>query len=67
MMISGVTYLAEPAGRRWNPERTVWQLRYDRVLALGLKTRIVDEPASNTGCPGSRGEHLHADARAASR
>jgi hypothetical protein len=55
------------AGGTWNPERRVWQLRYDRAVALGLKSRIVDEPASNTGCPPSRGEHLHADTRAASR
>jgi hypothetical protein len=55
------------AGATWNPERRVWQLRYDRAVALGLKSRIVDEPASTTGCPPSRGEHLHADARAASR
>jgi len=45
----------------------VWQLRYDRVVALGLSTRIVDEPASNSGCLGSSGENLRADARAASR
>ena len=31
----------------WNPDRKVWQLRYDRVVALGLNGRIVDEPASN--------------------
>ena len=55
------------AGGTWNPERRVWQLRYDRVDALGLKSRIVDESASNTGCPPSRGEYLHADARTASR
>jgi hypothetical protein len=55
------------AGGTWNPERRVWQLRHDRVVALGLKTRIVDEPASNTGCSPSRGEHLHADAWTASR
>jgi len=55
------------AGGTWNPERGVWQLRYDRVVALGLKSRIVDEPASNSGCPGSSGEHLHADAPTASR
>jgi len=34
------------AGGTWNPERRVWQLRYDRVVALGLHNRIVDEPAS---------------------
>ena len=55
------------AGGTWNPERRVWQLRYDRVVALGLNSRIVDEPVSNCGCPGSSGENLHADARAASR
>ena len=55
------------AGGTWNPERRVWQLRYDRVVALGLNRRIVDEPASNSGCPRSSGENLHADARAASR
>ncbi len=51
----------------WNPERRVWQLRYARVVALGLNSRIVDEPASNSGCPRSSGENLHADARAPSR
>jgi hypothetical protein len=55
------------AGGTWNPERRVWQLRYDRVVALGLNSRIVDEPASHSGCPGSSGENLHADARAPSR
>lgn len=50
-----------------NPERRAWQLRYDRVLALSLNTRIVDEPASNSGCPGSSGGNLHAGARAPSR
>src|SRR5712692_8255094 len=34
------------AGGTWNPERRVWQLRYGRVVALGLHGRIVDEPAS---------------------
>jgi len=55
------------AGGTWNPERRVWQLRYDRVVSLGLNSRIVDEPASNSGCPGSSRENLHADARAPSR
>jgi len=50
------------AGGTWNPERRVWQLRYDRVVALGLNGRIVDEPASNSGCQGSSGENLYADA-----
>jgi hypothetical protein len=55
------------AGGAWNPQRRVWQLRYDRVVALGLNSRIVDEPASNSGCPRSSGENLHADAQAPSR
>ncbi len=55
------------AGGTWNPERRLWQLRYDRVVALGLHSRIVDEPASNRRCPGSSGENLHADARTPSR
>ena len=55
------------AGGTWNPERRVWLLRYDRVVALGLNSRIVDEPASNRRCPGSSGENLHADARTPSR
>jgi hypothetical protein len=55
------------ASGTWNPERRVWQLRYDRVAALGLNSRIVDEPASNSGYPGQSGEDLHADARAPSR
>ncbi len=44
-----------------------WQLRYDRVVALGLNSRIVDEPASNSACPGSSEENLHADAWAPSK
>ena len=55
------------AGGTWNPERRVWQLRYDRVVALGLNDRMVDELASTTGCQRANGEHLHADARLPSR
>jgi len=55
------------AGGTWNPERRVWQLRYDRVVALGLNDRMVDELASTTGCQRAYGEHLHADARLPSR
>jgi hypothetical protein len=29
-----------PAGGTWNPKRKVWPLRYDRVVALGLNSRI---------------------------
>ena len=31
------------AGGRWNPERQVWELRYDRVRRLGLEGRLVRE------------------------
>ena len=57
------------AGGTWNPERRVWQLRYDRVVALGLHSRIVDEPASNTRSRAERismqmpGRHPGKDAR----
>lgn len=50
------------AGGAWNPERRIWQLRHDRVVALGLKARIVAEPASNSRSPRSTGKHLHTDA-----
>jgi len=55
------------AGGKWNPERRIWQLRYDRVVALGLNNRIVDPLASNSGCPRASGENRHADARTPSR
>jgi hypothetical protein len=55
------------AGGTSNPERRVWQLRYDRVVALDLNGRIVDEPASRSGCQGESGENLRADARSTSR
>jgi hypothetical protein len=29
------------AGGKWNPRRCIWELRYDQVVALGLKSRIV--------------------------
>jgi hypothetical protein len=31
------------AGGRWNPARRLWQLRYDRAVALGLDARVVDD------------------------
>ena len=54
------------AGGAWNPERRVWQLRYDPVVVLGLTSRIVDERVSNSGCPEPSGGYLDTDARAAS-
>ena len=38
------------AGGTWNPERRLWQLRYDRVVALDLNHRIVNESASASRC-----------------
>ena len=55
------------AGGTWNRKQKVWQLRYDRAVALGLNRRIVDDPASTSGCAGSCGGHLDADAGAPSR
>jgi hypothetical protein len=31
------------AGGQWNPHRGVWEVRYDRVKALGLTDRIVED------------------------
>jgi hypothetical protein len=30
-------------GGKWNPQRGVWEVRYDQVLALGLTDRIVED------------------------
>ena len=38
------------AGGTWNRDRQVRQLRYDRLIALGLTRLIVDDSASNSGC-----------------
>ena len=38
------------AGGTWNPERRLRQLRYDRVVALGLNHRIVSESVSTSRC-----------------
>ena len=37
------------AGGRWNPQRRVWELRYDRTVALGLEDRIVPDAGSERG------------------
>jgi hypothetical protein len=55
------------AGATWNPDQRVWQLRNDRVVALGLARRIVDGRASSTGRPAPGAGHLRGDARPASR
>ncbi|HWQ36110.1 MAG TPA: hypothetical protein VNQ79_24955 [Blastocatellia bacterium] len=41
-----IQYKVRQAGGRWNPARRVWEMRYDRVMALGLKDRIAPEDAS---------------------
>lgn len=28
------------AGGKWNPERKIWEMRYDRAVELGLEDRI---------------------------
>jgi len=37
----GVRRQVKAAGGKWNPERQVWEVRYERVVALGLTDRIV--------------------------
>jgi hypothetical protein len=34
------------AGGTWHPQQRVWYLRHDRVVALGLVSRIVPKPGS---------------------
>lgn len=51
------------AGGVWNADRTVWQLRYDRVVALGLRRRIVvtvRPPVLDAAASGEK--HPNADA-----
>ena len=36
------------AGGKWNPGRRVWEMRYDRAVALGLKDRIEQRKVSDT-------------------
>jgi hypothetical protein len=33
-------------GGKWNPQRGVWEVRYDQVMALGLTDRIVEDRES---------------------
>jgi hypothetical protein len=49
------------AGGRWNPERRVRQLCHGRAMALGLRVRIVADPASTIGCPRSAPEPFDVD------
>ena len=40
--------LVKQVGGKWNRRRKVWELRYDRVVALKLAARIVEDKASNS-------------------
>jgi hypothetical protein len=33
-------------GGKWNPQRGVWEVRYDHVMALGLADRIAEDHES---------------------
>jgi hypothetical protein len=54
------------AGGTWNPDRTVWQLRYDRVVALGLRRRIVSPRHPVLDAAASSDKHPAPDAGPAS-
>jgi hypothetical protein len=49
------------AGGAWDPERKVWSLRYDRVVSLGLRRRIVASQHPDLDARASRGKHPDAD------
>ena len=50
------------AGGKWNPDRKVWEIRYDHAVALGMGARIVDEPASTSRFREEGAEYLYVDA-----
>ena len=53
------------AAGKWNRDRKLWELRDDQAAALELAGRIVQEPASTSGCQEERAEYLYVDASAA--
>jgi hypothetical protein len=55
------------AGGKWNPDRRVWEIRYDHAVALGMGARIADEPASTSRFQEECAEYLHGDAWPTSR
>jgi hypothetical protein len=55
------------AGGTWHRPRRVWQLAYGDAVALGLRDRVIAEPASTRGCRRSSPKHLPTDAAEASR
>jgi hypothetical protein len=50
------------ASGKWNPDRKVWEIRYDHAIALGVGARIVDEPASTSRFREEGAEYLYVDA-----
>jgi len=54
------------AGGAWNPDRKVWHLRYDRVVSLGLRRRIVAPSHPELDATASKKKHPDADTAAAS-
>ena len=50
------------AGGTWNSNRMVWQLRYDRVVAFGLRRRIVTLQYPGLDAAASSTKHPDADA-----
>ncbi len=54
------------AGGHWDPDRKVWELRYDLAVALGSAGRIVVGPASTGGFHEQRAEYLYVYAGRAS-
>ena len=51
------------AGGKWHHSRKVWELRYDRVVALQLEARIVEEKASHRRYQDWETRHLYVDAQ----
>jgi hypothetical protein len=47
---AAVRQQVKQAGARWNPDRRLWEMRYQQAVTLKLEARIVPEAASNTGC-----------------
>jgi hypothetical protein len=62
----GTRKRVKQAGGVWNPDRAVWQLRYDRVVALGLRRRIVPLGHPVLDAPAARAKQPDADASPAS-
>ena len=56
-----VRHRVKQAGGKWDRDRKVWELRYDRTVALGLTDRIVPDPVSTSRFREPRAEYLYAD------